>query len=326
MGLFLLMGCGENQVVEQPTAVPPTEAVPTETAVPTATPEPEEPFRVIAYLTSAIIPETIPYDKLTHINYSFLIPNADGTFNTIVNGWKLKQIAEEAHAADVEVIISVGGWGWEKQFEQMAANAETRAAFVDNLVAFVDEYDLDGADIDWEYPQAGEQEEHFTLLIRALREAMPDKVLTTAVVSHGVNGEGISDETLETFDFINVMTYAGPEHGTMEQYERGFTYWEERGVPADKLVMGVPFYGLPQDVIYRKAVEADPALAYVDEFEWNGSMVFHNGIPTIQKKTEMAMEDGGGIMFWTLDHDSFDEELSLLTAIDDVVKGDMTGE
>ena len=217
-------------------------------------PEPP-PFRVLAYVTSSIVPETIPYDRLTHINYAFLIPNADGSFAPFANGWKLKKIVTDAHDAGVEVFISVGGWGWEKEFEALAADPATRTVFVDNLVRLLTEYDLDGVDMDWEYPLPGDSAENFVLLSQELREAFPDKLLTTAVVSYGATGEGMLPETFLLYDTINVMTYDGAEHGTMQQFNDGLAYWQERGVPAEKLVMGVPFYSRPSEVPYRKIVE-----------------------------------------------------------------------
>src|SRR5215207_2348309 len=122
---------------------PTTKPQPTVTSTPTA-----PPFIILAYATDAIIADIIPYDKLTHINYSFLTPKADGTFNPINNGWKLKQIVKIGRDHNVRVSISVGGWGWDAQFEEMAANPESRTAFVQNLKAFVDEYQLDGVDMD----------------------------------------------------------------------------------------------------------------------------------------------------------------------------------
>ena len=314
--LFLLIGCQEEAAPELATA---TVVVPTATSSATETPMPEATFRVIAYVTAGITPETIPYDRLTHINYAFLIPNSDGTFAPFANGWKLKNIASQAHAADVQVLISVGGWGWEKEFEAMAAESATRAAFVQNLTEFVAEYDLDGADIDWEYPQPGPSSQNFLALIQALRVAMPDKLLTTAVVSYGDNAEGILSETFPIFDFVNVMTYDGPDHGTMSQFQTGLDYWQGRGLSPEKTVMGVPFYSRPSEAIYRKIIEADPQAAYADTIEWNGVTNQYNGIPTIQNKTEIAMERAGGIMFWTLDHDAVGD-LSLLKAIDETVQ------
>jgi GH18 family chitinase len=279
--------------------------------------ESKPPFRVLAYVTSGIVPEIIPFDRLTHINYAFLIPNADGTFVPVVNGWKLQKIVTEAHAAGVQVLISVGGWGWEKEFEALAADPASRAAFVQNLAAFVADYNLDGADIDWEYPQPGQSAQNFVALIEELRAALPDKLLTTAVVAYGTNGDGVPAETFPLFDFVNVMTYDGPDHGTMAQFNAGLDYWLGRGLPPDKIVMGMPFYSRPGEAPYRKLVEADPQAAYQDTIEWNGATNSYNGIPTIQAKTRIARERAGGVMFWTLDHDALGD-LSLLKAISEV--------
>ncbi len=282
---------------------------------PTMTPLPSTPsFIILAYATDGIFADIIPFEQLTHINYAFLTPKADGTFNAINNGWKLKQIVRDAHEQDVRVSISVGGWGWDAQFEEMAADPESRSAFVQNLKAFVDEYQLDGTDIDWEYPDAGQSSQNFLALIKELRTAMPDKLLTTAVVSHGdANGLGVPAESFDLFDFVNVMTYDGPDHGTMEQFEQGLAYWSARGLPRDKIVMGVPFYGDP-NTAYFKIVQADPAAAQLDSFDYSGTTLHYNGIPTIQTKTRIAMEEAAGIMFWALDHDA-QGELSLVNAI-----------
>src|SRR5215216_203102 len=298
-------------------ASPASTPMETSAPLPTMTPAPP-PFRIIAYATDGIVESIIPYDQLTHINYAFLTPKADGTFN-IINGSKLEKIVETGHAKNVKVLISVGGWGWDKQFETIAADPESRAAFVQNLKSFVDQYHLDGMDIDWEYPDAGESSQKFLALIQQLRAAMPDKLLTTAVVSYGDNALGIHLESIPLFDFINVMTYDGPDHGTMEQFEKGLAYWNERGLPKEKIVMGVPFYshvkGSSADgVSFAKLVKADPAAAQVDEFDYNGVTEIYNGIPTVQAKTRLAMEKASGIMFWTLDHDA-QGEFSLLNAI-----------
>ncbi len=277
------------------------------------------PFRIIAYATDAIIESLIPYDQLTHINYSFLTPNADGTFNPITNAWKLQQIVATAHTRNVQVLISVGGWGWDNQFEELAANPESRSAFVQNLKAFVHQYQLDGADIDWEYPDPGESSQNFLALITELRAVMPDKLLTSAVVAYGDEyGLGISTEIFELFDFINIMTYAGKDHGTMEQFNKGLEYWSSRGLPMDKIVIGVPFYSEPGGVSFTKLVQDDPAAAQVDTFDYIGAEQRYNSIQTIQTKTKIAMQQAGGIMFWALDHDA-QGEFSLVNAIYEIV-------
>src|SRR5574339_1592 len=229
------------------------------TLEPTMVPSPlPSRFIILAYATEGIFADISPYEKLTHINYAFLTPKAHGTFNPIANGCKLRKIVETAHKHDVQVCISVGGWGWDAQFEEMAADPRLRKVFVQNLTAFVDEYQLDGVDMDWEYPDPGPSAENFVALIQELRAAMPDRLLTTAVVSYGdEHGLGVPDESFELFDFVNVMTYDGPDHGTMDQFERCLRYWSGRGLPAEKIVLGVPFYGDP-NLPYFKIVQADP--------------------------------------------------------------------
>src|ERR1044071_8949558 len=167
---ILLVSCSAPAT---PTPIPTETPTPLPTMPPTPTPS---PFIILAYATEGIVAETIPYDKLTHINYAFLTPKDDGTFNPIANSWKLKQIVATGHTKNVKVLISVGGWGWDQQFETMAASPQARTAFVQNLKDFVEEYQLDGADIDWEYPDAGQSAENFLSLIKELRLALPDKL------------------------------------------------------------------------------------------------------------------------------------------------------
>lgn len=288
---------------------------PTPTPQPSPTPKAESSFRIIAYATESITPELIPYDKLTHINYSFLIPNADGTFVKLTNAWKLKKIVELAHDQNVKVSIAVGGWGWDEQFEQMAASAESRTVFVQNLKAFVEEYQLDGVDMDWEYPDPGQSSLNYLALMRELRDALPNAIISTAVISYGDDtGLGIPTESFDFVDYVNVMTYDGSDHGTMAQFERGLQYWSDRGVPKEKLNIGVPFYSRPGEVTYAKLIANDPSAAQSDIFDYFGTLQNYNGIPTIQKKTEIAMQQAGGIMFWELSHD-VQGELSLVNAI-----------
>jgi GH18 family chitinase len=309
--LIFLAACSTSAAPIQSTDAVPSPEPP---VIPSSSPAPASQFIILAYATDGIFADIIPYDKLTHINYSFLTPKADGTFHPINTGWKLKRIVKDAHEHNVLVSIAVGGWDWDAQFEELAARPETRSAFVQNLTAFVDEYGLDGVDIDWEYPDPGPSSENFLALINELRAALPDKLLTTAVVSYGdEHGLGVPTEAFALFDFVNIMTYDGRDHGTMEQFERGLSYWSERGLPQEKIVMGVPFYGDP-NLPYYKIVQADPNAAQLDTFEYHGATYHYNGIPTIQTKTRLAMEKAGGIMFWALNHDS-QGELSLVNAI-----------
>ena len=279
-------------------------------------------FRIVAFATDAIVAESIPYNQLTHINYSFLIPNTDGSFAPLNNGWKLEKIVESAHGKNVKVNIAVGGWGWDAQFEQMASDPESRQSFITNLTAIVNEYQLDGVDIDWEYPDPGVSSDNFLALMKLLREALPDQLISTAVIAYGdEHGLGILREAFLLMDQANVMTYDGDGHGSMAQFQAGLKYWIARGLPKEKINMGVPLYSRPDEVPYFKLIQFDLAAAQMDAFAYYGVTQNYNGIPTIQFKTRLAMQDAGGIMFWALDHDA-QGEYSLVNAIhEEVNKG-----
>lgn len=321
-GLFLLLtaffltlsACSTPKPVLVPTATQTPMLTPTNTPTPAP-----RPFRIIGYATDAIIVETIPFKQLTHINYAFLIPNADGTFAPLTNAWKIKELVNRSHVSGVKVLISVGGWGWDAQFEEMAASPEKRAVFLREALKVVDEYGFDGVDIDWEYPDPGQSAKNYLALITELRAALPGKLLTTAVISSGdETGLGIPTETFALLDFINVMTYDEPGHATLEQFQNGLDYWLGRGIPPEKLVMGLPFYSRPGEVSYRKLVQNNPAAAQADIFSYNGSEERYNGIPSVQKKTLLALDKASGIMFWTLEQDA-PGDASLLNAINQTI-------
>src|SRR6185503_5306684 len=151
--MTLLVGC----LTLPPTTPAPTPVIVGNTpqlSLPTSTlSSNQKEFRIVGYVTdSETAVGQIQFDKLTHINYAFLIPKKDGTFFDVANPWKLKEVVAKAHKNGVKVLISVGGWGWDTEFEALTAGPETRATFVGDLSDFMGSYDLDGVDIDWEYP------------------------------------------------------------------------------------------------------------------------------------------------------------------------------
>ena len=305
--IFLSYGCAMNK-----SNAPMPEKSPT--------PNPAR-FRVIAYATDAIVPALIPYDQLTHINFAFLLPAEDGTFHDLLSTWKVEELVRLAHLQNVKVLISVGGWGWDRQFEAVASSPSTRAVFVRNLVKIIDQYQFDGADIDWEYPDEGVSSQNFLALMQELRAALPeDKLLTAAVVALGQHGPGIPDESFALMDFINIMAYDGDgaQHSSMDYAQSALDYWLGRGLPPEKATLGVPFYARPTEIPYRRIVTDDPIAAQLDSTVYAGILINYNGIPTIQAKTRLAMQRASGIMFWTLE-DGASGDLSLLGAIHEVV-------
>ncbi|CAH0119725.1 MULTISPECIES: glycosyl hydrolase family 18 protein [unclassified Paenibacillus] len=145
--------------------------------------------------------DKIPWDKVTHVNYAFAKPLADGTIAGFdcwaamkeSQGCENKDGAYDGNFADlqyakakyprVKILISIGGWTLSGTFSDIAADPVKRNRFADSSVAFMKKFGFDGIDIDWEYPgQPGdpytnnkyrpEDKQNFNLLLAKVREKL----------------------------------------------------------------------------------------------------------------------------------------------------------
>ena len=293
-------------------------------------------FMVIGYLPGrSVDTATIQFDKLTHINFSFAIPAKNGGGLDALRNWdKLTALVKKAHQQNVKVFISVGGWsigdapGDDSRFHRMAASQEERNYFVTNLMELVRRFNLDGVDMDWEYPDIENRSaEDNVLLMKQLADSLhaKNKKLTAAVVHYGNQGEGTKKEIFAIVDWLNLMTYDDDKgqyipHSPYSLVEKSYNYWiKQRGLPPEKAVLGLPFYGKPRGKLthYKDLVKAgaDPNGDFYDS-------VFYNGINTIKAKTEFAVKQKmAGVMIWEISQDTHDQN-SLLKAINDVARKD----
>lgn len=216
---------------------------------------------IVAYVTSwsNIVPEP---QYMTHINYAFGHVNESFDGVRIDNEERLKQIVDlKKQNPELKVLLSVGGWG-SGRFSEMVANDEYRRAFAKDCDRVVKEFDLDGIDIDWEYPTSSmanisaspDDTENFTLLMKDIRAAIGDqKELTLATVA---SAKYIDFKAILPFiNFVNIMAYdmaSAPKHHSAlyrSANSGGITSDEavtahlKAGVPPSMLVMGMPFYG-----------------------------------------------------------------------------------
>ncbi|MHA7130843.1 glycoside hydrolase family 18 protein [Algoriphagus namhaensis] len=167
-------------------------------------------------------PEKIPVEKLTHIIFSFTkVIDGEMKFRDEENsGPKLAAlVAQKQRNPDLKVMIACGGWGADG-FSDMALTAESRAKFITSAKDFIQKYQLDGMDMDWEYPGisgAGtmarpEDKENFTALMKGLRE-MLDSLETPQTLTFASAGwkryfDFVNmDEVMKYADYTNVMTY-----------------------------------------------------------------------------------------------------------------------
>ncbi len=301
---------------------------------------PPQSFKVVGYCSEMFKDpvEEIQYDKLTHVIYAFLIPGADGSLIGIEKPEKLKALVAAAHAKDVKVMIAVGGWSYKNvplqgNFEKMASSEKSRKLFITNTVQFLKDYQLDGVDIDWEFPLAAAP---YETLVRELDEALSTEGLLLSAALNGAWSETgapltssfVSDKALACFDFINIMAYdadpTGPGHSPLWFADTSIRYWAARGVPKEKIILGVPLYGAPGWVQYRSLIADNPLNAFRDKAEivvgtYGKIPVYYNGIATIQEKTRLALLKAGGVMLFDINEDTFDDT-SLISAIDETVK------
>jgi len=181
---------------------------------------------------------------------------------------------------NLKVNISVGGWGAD-YFSDMANKSGLRKKFVDGVCEWLESYNLDGIDIDWEYPVGPEwgQEiksrpadaRNYIALLRDLRKGM-DKLskttgkrysLSTAVPASDWFPEVINVKAAaKIVDALKMMSYDyygawsentghlanifnnpdDPEWGGWST-DQAVDAYLEAGVPPQKIQMGMPFYG-----------------------------------------------------------------------------------
>ncbi len=300
---------------------------------------------VIAYVTSwsSVIPDPA---HITHINYAFghVTNSFDGV--RIDNPERLNaMVALKEVKPELKVLLSVGGWG-SGRFSEMAATDANRKAFAKDCLRVVNEFGLDGIDIDWEYPTSDaagisaspEDTDNFTLLMKELRKALPaDKLLTMASVA---TAEYVNfKDVIDYLDFVNIMTYdmaSAPKHHSgmyRSEMSPGITCEEgilahvEAGVPMEKLVFGMPFYGrasgalqgfndykflvqLPTDKFTAKWDDTAKA-PYLVEVASGDVVCTYDDPRSIAIKCDYIAEKGmKGAMYWDYDGDTDDHTLA----------------
>ena len=225
---------------------------------------------VLAYFTEYT--ETLPeVTLLTHINYAhgrFKNPKTGDGGIVITESSKAplsKVVALKSVNPNLKVMLMIGGWGGHADgFSEMAKSDAKRTEFCNSVKSLIEKHKLDGVDIDWEYPtQSADGEtgcdpmdtQNFNLVLRELRETLgTGKIISFASKS---DAKYVDWKTaIKYLDYVNVMTYdmgAAPNgHNSPLHKSNRFTHrsWDEAidahvkaGVPKNRQVMGVPFYG-----------------------------------------------------------------------------------
>ena len=222
----------------------------------------QKPGMVVGAYVTSWTDEVPDANVMTHINYAFGHVNDSFDGVRIDNPERLKMIVGlKQQNPKLKVLLSIGGWG-SGRFSEMAASKENRQKFANDCLRVVEEFGLDGIDIDWEYPTQStanisaspDDTANFTLLMGDLRKTIGnDKLLTAATVCDAQYIDFLS--CIDYLDLVNVMAYDMSEgeahHSALYPSEisgectssQAVEAHLKAGVPKEKLVMGVPFYG-----------------------------------------------------------------------------------
>lgn len=325
-------------------------------------------------------PSTVDATKLTHINYAFAsIVDGKPRFELDLDSIKIpKVIALKKKNPNLKVLYSIGGWVWSDKFSHVAAYQESRKRFAISSVQLMKKHGFDGVDLDWEYPgQRAEDnafrpsdKENFTLLLAEIRKVLDkqgkeDNAHYLLTIATGADQPYINHTDLSQaqkhLDFINIMCYdyyhgwhfqtghhANLHPSDKEKFEGNSGHQAierhiKAGVPANKLIMGIPFYGRQWNKVtpgnnglYQPAMSTGAIVPYWDivdkvksgkyrklydesakaSYLWNAAdsiFISWEKPVDIRVKTEYIKEKGlGGAMFWEY---SLDKDQELLNAL-----------
>lgn len=274
--------------------------------------------------------EALDFGRLTHLVVAFGSPAADGTVSLPEQSdADLDALVGAAHACNVKVLLSFGGGAdtTGAEIRELITPAKVQG-FAAKIAEYVAAHALDGVDVDLE---GNSVNENYGGFVDALSTVLaPEGKLLTAALGTWF-AERIPADALSKFDFVSAMAY--DEHGTWTDpgehstYELAATqaeFWSTtRGVPADKLVIGVPFYGYywgatNEALTYAEILARFPDACGRDWIEGDGFSLSYNGPATIRRKAELS-KSYGGTMIWELGQDAAGTR-SLLSVIDEALR------
>lgn len=293
----------------------------------------------------------------------------------------------------LKLLIAFGGWNGSEHFSELAASEEARSHFARSVIAtFFAPYPglFDGIDMDWEYPVVGGLSEgtpadrdNLVLLLEALRTELdrfsgdaPRLELSVAVAAApGMIATAYPASIGAMVDRVQVMTYdyhagEGLTHfnaplfpidddpAPQANLSASMAAWLTHGIPKDKLVIGIPFYGRAlshvggggdgllrpgdatgsaewsgdgiayRDLVARRAGygfaafrSAEAGVPYMYD-ESAGIWISYDDPCSVALKANYARSQGfAGAMAWELGHD----DGTLLAAMTDDVQGTHCG-
>lgn len=221
-----------------------------------------------------------------------------------VTTWEelIKSVRSDVKGTKAKLRLGAAGGEW----KAMVADEAARTTFAKNIKKVLAENKLDGIDLDFEWAETEKEYKDYSLAILKMREVLGDKYLFS-VSLHPVSYK-ISKEAIAAVDFISLQCYGpSPVRFPMEKYASDIQMVLAYGIPKEKLVAGVPFYGVTKNgskkteayfSFVQDGLITTPAQ---NEVTYRGEVYVFDGQNHIRTKTRYAMEQQlKGMMSWDL--------------------------
>ncbi|KAJ2804528.1 hypothetical protein H4R20_002470 [Coemansia guatemalensis] len=154
---------------------------------------------VLGYFPVQRTVSDIPWQSLTHANIAFAYANDSGniTFvgdvvnSTMSSEQNARALISAGQKNGVKMLVAVGGQGnFSNHLATALSSPDSQSAFLSNAVSFVKDYNLDGIDIDWEYPKDLDDAQTLLSTLQGTRNALDKsfgqgkKLLTITLYNH----------------------------------------------------------------------------------------------------------------------------------------------
>lgn len=225
-----------------------------------------EDFKTLIYFPSYInvdkVFEETDFSKITHINFAFALVDANTLEPTLTEDASkvLKKLVAflVENNYDCKILLSIGGAG-ASNFCEMARAEDSRNRFAKKCKEIIDEYNIAGIDMDWEFPghnwEGISSCKHcmrdYTLLMQAIRDEIGNNYLLTfaGTANFIILSEQENRKLAKIVDFVNVMNYDynNKSHSNFSKTKTNIFAWHLSGYKKEQINLGVPFYGRSDD-------------------------------------------------------------------------------
>jgi chitinase len=344
--VFLLYSCKKSSEEPQTPATNPVVTTPSVTGGGVIAPPAPFGFYVIGYFPSYRDISAVSdsrFKMCNVVNYAFGTISSTGAL-TVASPSVLTAVVAKAKRTGTKVMISLNGDV--ADWKTMASTATGRTNYIKKIMTTVRTYDLQGVDVDWEFPSTSDGTDvTYTAFMKELSDSchLSSKYYLSAALTSGKYlgsyTNAIKDELLKGnyVDYFNIMAYDDfnttvpyRQHSNYALAQTCLTYWvTTRGLSASKAVLGMPAYGRPSGITQTGTIlsysgilgQGGSALsdsAVVTAGGFTNYKIYYNGMPTIKKKTMLAKSMANGVMLWEMGQDTNDATCLLKAACDTI--------